>query len=112
MLAYQGDAEAAGAFVAFRSPVLSGRVRGDGFELHVGGEEPATIRCRLLVNAAGLYAPALAHTIEGIPPETIPPAYFCRGVYFTLSGRTPFRHLIYPVPEPGGLGVHITLDLA
>jgi L-2-hydroxyglutarate oxidase LhgO len=112
MLAYQGDAEEAGAFVAFRSPVLSGRVLRDGFELAVGGDEPATIRCRMLVNAAGLHAPALAHAIQGIPLDTIPPAYFCRGVYFTLSGRTPFRRLIYPVPVPGGLGVHITLDLA
>ena len=112
MLAYQGEAEDAGAALALRSPVLSGHVRTDGFEIAVGGDEPTTIRCRLLVNAAGLYAPALARTIEGIPRASIPPAYFCRGVYFTLSGRTPFRHLIYPVPEPGGLGVHITLDLA
>jgi L-2-hydroxyglutarate oxidase LhgO len=112
MLAYQGEAEAAGAFVALRSPVLSGRIVGDGFELAVGGADPTTIRCRLLVNTAGLFAPALARTIDGIPPESIPPAYFCRGVYFTLSGKTPFRHLIYPVPVPGGLGVHITLDLA
>jgi len=112
MLAYQGDAEAAGAFVVFRSPVLSGKVLADGFELSVGGEEPTTIRCRLLVNAAGLYAPALARSIEAMPPESIPPAYFCRGVYFTLAGKTPFRRLIYPVPVPGGLGVHITLDLA
>ena len=113
MLAYQGEAEDTGAFVAFRAPVLSGRVLGNGgFELRVGGDEPATIRCRLLVNAAGLHAPALARLIDGVPPDSIPPAYFCRGVYFTLSGRTPFRHLIYPVPVPGGLGVHITLDLA
>ena len=112
MLAYQGDAEAAGAFVAFRSPVLSGRVGNDGFRLEVGGDEPTTIGCRMLVNAAGLTAPALARVIEGVPPETIPPAYFCRGVYFTLSARSPFRRLIYPVPVPGGLGVHITLDLA
>jgi L-2-hydroxyglutarate oxidase LhgO len=112
MLAYQGEAEEAGAVVAFRSPVLSGQVRRDGFELEVGGEEPTKIRCRMLVNAAGLHAPALARAIEGIPTESIPPAYFCRGVYFTLSGRSPFRRLIYPVPVPGGLGVHITLDLA
>jgi L-2-hydroxyglutarate oxidase LhgO len=112
MLAYQGDAEAAGAFVAFRTPVEGGHVRADGFELSVGGDDPTTIRCRLLVNAAGLYAPAVARAINGVPPESIPPAYFCRGVYFTLSGRTPFRRLIYPVPVPGGLGVHITLDLA
>ena len=112
MLAYQGEAEAAGGFVAFRTPVLGGTVLADGFELSVGGDDPATIRCRYLVNAAGLYAPAVARSIEGVPRETIPPAYFCRGVYFTLSGRTPFRRLIYPVPVPGGLGVHITLDLA
>lgn len=112
MLAYQGDAEAAGAFVVFRAPVLSGTVRSDGFELSVGGDEPSQIRCRYLVNAAGLFAPALAKSIDGIPLDTIPPAYFCRGCYFTLSGRTPFRRLIYPVPVPGGLGVHITLDLA
>jgi L-2-hydroxyglutarate oxidase LhgO len=112
MLAYQGEAEAAGAMIAFRAPVLSGRVLADGFELSVGGDEPATVRCRLLVNAAGLYAPALAQAIDGIPGESIPPAYFCRGVYFTLSSKSPFRRLIYPVPVPGGLGVHITLDLA
>jgi L-2-hydroxyglutarate oxidase LhgO len=112
MLAYQGEAEEAGAVVAFRSPVLSGQVRRDGFELEVGGDEPTRIRCHVLVNAAGLHAPALARAIEGIPTESIPPAYFCRGVYFTLSGRSPFRRLIYPVPVPGGLGVHITLDLA
>src|SRR5438105_11443295 len=112
MLAYQGEAEAAGAIVVLRTPVLSGRVCDDSFELAIGGDEPTGIRCRLLVNAAGLHAPALARVIEGITPNTIPPAYFCRGVYFTLSGPAPFRRLIYPVPVAGGLGVHITLDLA
>lgn len=112
MLAYQGEAETAGATVVLRTPVLSGSVRPGGFELAVGGDEPTEIRCRSLVNAAGLHAPALARVIEGIPPETIPPAYFCRGVYFTLSGPAPVHRLIYPVPVAGGLGVHITLDLA
>lgn len=112
MLAYQGEAEAAGAMVVLRSPVLSGKVRGDGFDLTIGGDDPTGIHCRFLVNAAGLYAPALAHSIEGVPRKAIPPAYFCRGVYFTLTGHAPFRRLIYPVPVPGGLGVHVTLDLA
>jgi L-2-hydroxyglutarate oxidase LhgO len=112
MLAYQGEAEAAGATVVLRTPVLSGSVRNNGFELDVGGDDPTSIRCRFLVNAAGLYAPALAHALKGVPPETVPAAYFCRGVYFTLSGQAPFRRLIYPVPVAGGLGVHITLDLA
>ena len=112
MLAYQGEAEAAGAMVVLRTPVLSGKLRNDGFELAIGGDDPTAIRCRYLVNSAGLHAPALARALEGLPPETIPPAYFCRGVYFTLTGRAPFGRLIYPVPVPGGLGVHITLDLA
>ena len=112
MLAYQGEAEAAAAPIVLRTPIVSGQVRADGFELTTGGGEPGALRCRFLVNAAGLDAPALARAIEGVPRETIPPAYFCRGVYFTLSGKTPFRHLVYPVPPAGGLGVHITLDLS
>ena len=112
MLAYQGEAEAAGATVVLRTSVLSGRVRDGGFDLDIGGDEPTPLRCRLLINAAGLHAPALARAIAGVPPQTIPQAYFCRGVYFALAGRAPFSRLVYPVPPPGGLGVHVTLDLA
>jgi L-2-hydroxyglutarate oxidase LhgO len=112
MLAYQADVEAAGGMVVLRAPVLGGRVEERGFLLEVGGAEPMTLRCALLVNSAGLEAPALARRIAGLPPASIPRAYFCRGVYFTLSGRAPFRRLIYPVPEAAGLGTHLTLDLA
>jgi L-2-hydroxyglutarate oxidase LhgO len=112
MLAYQADLEAAGGMVVLRAPVLAGKVEGDGFSLAVGGAEPTTLRCRMLVNSGGIYAPALARRIAGIPAAAIPRDYFARGVYFTLSGRAPFRHLVYPVPEPGGLGIHVTLDLA
>lgn len=111
MLAYLGDAEAAGASIAYRAPVLRGRVTCAGFALAVGGEEGMNLDCRLLVNSAGLHAPAFARTIAGIPLASIPKDYFCRGVYFTLSGRAPFKRLIYPVPEHAGLGVHLTLDM-
>jgi L-2-hydroxyglutarate oxidase LhgO len=112
MLAFEGEAEAAGANVVLRTPVAGGRVGNRGIELEVGGAEPTRLRCRKFVNSAGLWAPVFARSIAGVAPATIPPAYFCRGVYFTLSGRSPFRHLVYPVPMPGGLGVHVTLDLA
>jgi L-2-hydroxyglutarate oxidase LhgO len=112
MLAYQADLEAARGMVALRAPVRWGTVEADGFSLAVGGDEPTTLRCRLLVNSAGIHAPALARRIAGIPAAAIPHDYFARGAYFTLSGRAPFRHLVYPVPEPGGLGIHVTLDLA
>ncbi|HUH84544.1 MAG TPA: NAD(P)/FAD-dependent oxidoreductase [Stellaceae bacterium] len=112
MLAYQADLEAAGGMVVLRAPVEEGRVTNRGFALEVGGAERMALLCRMLVNCGGVHAPALARRIAGIPAASVPPAYFCRGVYFTLSGRSPFRHLIYPVPEAAGLGVHLTLDLA
>ncbi len=67
---------------------------------------------RQLINAAGLSAQAVANTITGPHQARIPPAHLAKGHYFGLSGQVPFRHLIYPLPEPGGLGVHLTLDLA
>jgi L-2-hydroxyglutarate oxidase LhgO len=112
LLALQGDAENAGATVAFRSPVVSGRIRDDGIELEVGGAEGARLLARRVVNSAGLFAPQLAASLEGFPRAHVPPSRFCKGNYFSLAGRSPFRHLIYPVPEKAGLGVHLTLDLA
>jgi L-2-hydroxyglutarate oxidase LhgO len=111
MVALQGDAENAGAVMVFHSPVLRGRAVQNGVEIDVGGEDPITLRCRLLVNSAGLHAPALAARIEGMPENRIPGTYYAKGNYFTLSGRSPFSRLIYPVPVPGGLGVHLTIDL-
>jgi L-2-hydroxyglutarate oxidase LhgO len=112
MLSYQGDAEAAGAIVVFGAPVLRGDVAttGTGFLLHVGGREPMTLTCNRLVNAAGLSAPDLARRITGIPATSIPRSFLCKGSYYTLTGRAPFRHLIYPMPEGAGMGVHLTLD--
>jgi len=113
MLAYQGAAENAGAQCVFQSPLLRARILGtEGFELSFGGAEPMTLTCKMLVNAAGLTAPALARLFEGLAPAHIPPSYLCKGSYFSLQGKVPFSHLIYPVPQQAGLGVHLTLDLA
>jgi L-2-hydroxyglutarate oxidase LhgO len=111
MLSLQGDAESAGAVFAFHAPVLSGRVSNRGVEIEVGGAEPMRLSARALVNSGGLHAPKLAGAIAGMPPEHVPKAYFAKGNYFTLTGRSPFSRLIYPVPVPGGLGTHLTIDL-
>ncbi|MDJ0389426.1 NAD(P)/FAD-dependent oxidoreductase [Roseomonas sp. E05] len=112
MLALQGDAENAGAMFVFHSPVLGGRLLPEGgAEIRVGGAEPMELRCRTLINSAGLYAPKLAGSLEGMPAAHVPPTYYAKGNYFTLAGRSPFSRLIYPVPVPGGLGTHLTIDL-
>lgn len=65
------------------------------------------------MNSAGLSAPALARRFSGLDAGVIPKSYYARGCYFTLSNTKvpPFQHLIYPIPEDGGMGVHVTLDL-
>ncbi len=109
MLAYLGDAEAAGAMLALKSAVRGVVASAAGFEVHT---EETAIQAQLLVNSAGFRAPSVARLIEGFPAERIPPEYYAKGNYYSLAGRPPFSRLVYPVPEPGGLGVHVTLDLA
>ena len=109
MLAYLGDAESAGAMLALKSPLGEVVVTHRGFELQV---EKTKIQTTLLVNSAGLRAPSLARRICGFPAEKAPRELYAKGNYYALAGRPPFSRLIYPVPEPGGLGVHVTLDLA
>lgn len=112
MSALRADAEANGAHVVVSTPLLEGRVLSTGFELAFGGVEPFSARCRTLINAAGLRAQEVARSLHGVPSESIPPQHFAKGHYFVLLGRAPFNRLVYPVPVPGGLGVHLTLDLA
>jgi len=71
--------------------------------------ETIALRARLVVNAAGLWAQSLASCIEGL--SGVPPLVLAKGNYAGLSVKSPFRHLVYPVPEPGGLGIHVTLDM-
>lgn len=112
MLALLGEAEAAGATLVCRSKVERIGRRDGAWQIHLeGGSEPA-VEARIIVNSAGLGAQALAAAIDGLDPSHVPPLFLARGTYFTYSGRVPFRHLVYPVPIPGGLGIHLTLDLA
>jgi len=110
MLAYLGDAEAHGAMLALKSPLERVEVESDGFVLHVDGSDP--IKSSMLVNSAGLKAPTVATRMEGYRAQLAPPEFYAKGNYYSLARRPPFSRLVYPIPEPGGLGVHVTLDLA
>ncbi|HEX4233953.1 MAG TPA: NAD(P)/FAD-dependent oxidoreductase [Caldimonas sp.] len=111
MLAVLGDLENAGGALVLRSPVERATATRNGFVVEVGGDAPLALATRIVVNAAGLFAPSLARRIDGLDAAHVPRERFAKGNYYALAGRSPFTHLVYPVPEPGGLGVHLTLDL-
>lgn len=113
MLALQGEIEDHGGMLAFKTPVtrIEPQATG-GFRVTTGGDEPGVITCRRLINSAGLGAHAVARTIEGYRVDLIPKLVLAKGNYFGCAGRPAFSRLIYPAPVDGGLGVHVTLDLA
>jgi L-2-hydroxyglutarate oxidase LhgO len=114
MLALQGDLEAAGGVIALESPVTGGHLDATGGHLvSIGGREPTTVRCRILVNAAGLWSRDVCLRLTGaVDRLRVPQQYFASGHYYSYVGPAPFSHLIYPIPTAGGLGIHATLDLA
>jgi L-2-hydroxyglutarate oxidase LhgO len=112
MLALLGDAERHGAMLAVETPAVSGRAAAPGLIIETGGRNPTHIAANVVVNSAGLGAQALARSIAGMPRDKIPPLHLAKGSYFALAAPSPFSHLIYPMPTPGGLGVHLTLDIA
>jgi len=112
MLALQGDLEDAGGAIAFHAPVERIARNGTGWNVTVGGAEPTELTVDAVVNAAGLGAQAIGRATEGYPAERVPPLVLAKGNYFGCLGKPAFSRLIYPAPVDGGLGTHVTLDLA
>jgi L-2-hydroxyglutarate oxidase LhgO len=98
--------------IVLATPVVSRRAVGDGVTIEAGGAEPMRFAATIVVNAACLNAQTVARAIDGLPAGKIPPLFLAKGNYFSLTVRSPFSRLVYPTPAPGGLGVHLTLDLA
>ena len=109
MLSLQGDVEASGGIVVINTAVAL--VEYTQVAPIVVANDGTRLQANALVNAAGLQASALARLCHGLNPSHIPEAFFAKGNYFTLAGRSPFGRLIYPVPRAAGLGVHLTVDL-
>lgn len=112
MLALRGDLEDHGGVIAFKTPVERIARSGAHWRVTFGGADPGHLDVEAVVNAAGLGAQALAHKIEGYPQNRIPKLVLAKGNYFAYAGRPAFSRLIYPTPVDGGLGVHVTVDLA
>ncbi len=112
MLSLQGEIEQAGGSVVCRAPLIGGRAeRGMIFVEAGAANESVSLAVSTVINCAGLGAQEVARRL-GVPLQLIPPLHYAKGSYFSFQGTSPFARLIYPVPEPGGLGVHLTLDLA
>jgi len=112
MLALRGELEDAGGAIAFNTPVTGAALKSGQWRVAFGGSEAGTACFDAMVNCAGLGAQALARAIDGYPGSRVPRLVLAKGNYFSYAGRPVFSRLIYPTPMPGGLGVHVTLDLA
>jgi L-2-hydroxyglutarate oxidase LhgO len=112
MLALQGGIEEAGGSVVLRCPVLAIERQADGtFKLTTGGDEAGALTCKTLVLSAGLHASKLASTLTPSTGYVPPPTYYAKGQYYALSGKSPFKRHIYPMPEGAWLGLHATVDI-
>jgi L-2-hydroxyglutarate oxidase LhgO len=112
MLALRGAAEDRGAMIAFNTRITRLERRNGGWRVHFSGAEDGHLDVDAVVNSAGLGAQALGRATDGYPPARVPRLVFAKGNYFSYRGRPAFSRLIYPTPIDGGLGVHVTLDLA
>jgi L-2-hydroxyglutarate oxidase LhgO len=112
MLALRGDLEDRGGMIAFGTPVLGAVRRNGQWLVRFGGTEPDEAAFDAVVNAAGLGAQSMARAMPDYPQARVPRLVLAKGNYFSYSGRPAFTRLVYPTPMPGGLGVHVTLDMA
>lgn len=111
MTSLLADYESLGGLMAYRCPVIELKISNGGITATAGIEEVTTIKARKIINASGHSAPKILMQSPGFSKDLIPNQWYAKGNYFSLSGRQPFNHLIYPIPEDAGLGVHATIDL-
>jgi L-2-hydroxyglutarate oxidase LhgO len=112
MLALQGELEDRGGMIAFETRIEGLTPAASGWTVHFSGKEAGTLDVDAVINSAGIGAQALARATEGYPADRVPRLELAKGNYFGYAGRPAFSRLIYPAPVDGGLGIHVTLDLA
>jgi len=106
------QAEKHNALFVAQTKMQSALPTDDGFDVSLNSQgELISIRCKYLINCAGLHSETVAHTIKGLNKSHIPKLHWCRGHYFSYQGESPFKQLIYPIPRDNGLGIHASLDM-
>ncbi len=110
MLQLQADYERAGGQCVFNTEIEP-LVSGDNGIVLVSRKDDMQIRAKVCINACGLGAVAFAKALIVGSLSSSLNAFYAKGSYFSYQSKVPFKHLIYPVPVHGGLGVHLTLDL-
>jgi L-2-hydroxyglutarate oxidase LhgO len=111
MLSLLGEAENSGATLVCNTEVKAIELRENRLVLTTAGPDSLKLTANTIVNSAGLNAPSLAQGILSGAGIDAPVSHYAKGNYFSMQAKNPFSRLIYPVPEPGGLGIHLTLDL-
>src|SRR3546814_3295311 len=106
------DLESCGARLVARANVTGLSRQKSGWGLHLQGDDETAVRAKHIINCAGLHAHEIAAVTEGLEGRFIPSITFAKGNYFSYAVKHPFRHLLYPTPDPGVLGTHLTLDLS
>jgi L-2-hydroxyglutarate oxidase LhgO len=112
MLGFRADLELGGGIVALNCTVVGGELRENAVVLEIDGDSRLSLLARTVVNCAGLYAQTVSSKLKGVAPSSIPTRFLAKGHYFSMTGRAPFRRLVYPLANAAGLGTHVTLDLA
>ena len=113
MNSLEGQIKDSKGMIAYNSKVDKINYDGKYFTLEIFDKENnlTKINCKTLINSAGLFASQVSNKIQELQKEFIPKTFFAKGNYFSLGKDLGIRHLIYPIPEGFGLGIHLTLEL-
>ncbi len=113
MLSFLGEAEDNSCFIAYNSKFVEGSYKEPYISIVIKDKNNLIkLKTKYLINCAGLYAQEVSKSIKNINLHSIPKLFMAKGNYLTLTKKSPFSHLIYPVPESGGLGIHVTIDMS
>ena len=100
-----------GGTLVKNSEFISARKSKKKFYIKINSGGALEISSDILINCAGLHATKVAEKIEGLTDSNILQTIFSKGSYFSTNKKSPFKSLVYPLPDKHGLGIHLTVDI-